>query len=235
MFKINKFTVILFFFTAMLINSDELLAQGFDNSLKINVFAVVSPNLENAAKDVSADLYDRENIETFYLRGYQLHCTLYMTRYPEDAAEKVERFVKLLAQNKTSFPIETSGLEITSGDWFFLNIKTNQELQRLCDATVKLLAHMRLPSDYVPTWAQNMPEKVECITKYGSPNVYSQFNPHLTLLASTDGETLKRFYSAVSHKYYNQPLAGEVVGIGYGIADKDGQMLKPEKIFMFKK
>jgi 2'-5' RNA ligase len=200
-------------------------------SEKINVFAVVSPNIEEAAIKASEALYEEQGLEAFPFKGYQVHCTLYMTQYPVGARDEVRAKIKRLAEGVREFRASTTGLEITSGNWFFINLERNRNLQALSDAVVKLISPLRVPSNFIPDWAKSMPNKVEYISKYGSPNVFDEFNPHLTLTASTDGEKLANFLEAHLESDFAQSISGEIIAIGYGIADRDGQIEKPIEIF----
>lgn len=199
-------------------------------SEKINVFAVVSNDIETACREAATTLMQEEALESFPLRGYQIHCTLYMTQYPVGSLEKVASIVAEIASNTKVFDIQSTGLEITSGSWFFLNLDRNRNLQTFCDAVVEKLAPLRSPSDFVPEWAKDNPTKVEYITKYGSPNVYGEFNPHLTLLAKSDEAKLKSFVEKHSNSSFAKPVSGRIVAIGLGIADRDGQIKDPFKV-----
>ena len=197
---------------------------------KINVFAVVSGEIESACREAATVLMHEEALESFPLKGYQIHCTLYMTQYPVNSLDKVAAIITDLASNTREFEIQSTGLEITSGDWFFMNLERNRNLQTFSDQIVEKLAALRHPSNFVPDWAKDNPTKVEYITKYGSPNVYAEFNPHLTLLAKSDGSKLQRFMQKHLTDSFNKPVAGRVVAVGLGIADRDGQMQEPYKI-----
>ena len=48
-------------------------------SEKINVFAVVSDEIETACREAATTLMQEEALESFPLQGFQIHCTLYMT------------------------------------------------------------------------------------------------------------------------------------------------------------
>jgi 2'-5' RNA ligase len=198
---------------------------------KINVFAVVSPEIETACLEAARTLMQEESLESFPLQGFQIHCTLYMTQYPIGSIEKVAEAVNEVAKNTREFEVKSTGLEITAGNWFFLNLDRNRNLQTFSDTVVEKLAEMRSPSNFVPDWAKDFPNKVEYITKYGSPNVYAEFNPHLTLLAKSDEEKLQRFMAKHADSSFTQPITGKVVAIGLGIADRNGQIEKPFKIF----
>lgn len=198
---------------------------------KINVFAVVSKNIEAAVFETAKTLMQEESIESFPLQGFQPHCTLYMTQYPTGLQQEISNKIAELASNTSEFEIQTTGLEITSGNWFFMNLDRNHNLQNLSDEVVKILSPLRAPSDFVPDWAKSMPTKVECITRYGSPNVYSEFNPHLTLLANSDEARLQKFLQKNANNSFGKTISGKIVAIGLGIADRDGQMKEPIKVF----
>lgn len=198
---------------------------------KINVFAVVSKDIEAAFAETAETLMKEESIEAFPLKGYQPHCTLYMTMYPVGMQDQISEKIAEIASTTSEFSVQSIGLEVTSGNWFFMNLDTNPDLQGLADKLVEILAPLRAPSDYVPEWAKNIPKKVEYITKYGSPNVYAEFNPHLTLLANSDKEKLDRFLAKHANSSFGQAVSGKIVAIGLGIADSDGQMKTPIKVF----
>ncbi len=199
-------------------------------SEKINVFAVVSEEIETACRTAATTLMQEEGLESFPLQGFQVHCTLYMTQYPVNSLEKVASIVAEIASNTCQFDVQTTGLEITSGNWFFMNLDRNSSLQTFSDMVVEKLAALRSPSSFVPDWAKDFPNKVEYISKYGSPNVYAEFNPHLTLLANSDAEKLNRFLQKNANNSFGQAVAGKVVAIGLGIADRNGQMKEPFRV-----
>ena len=98
-----------------------------------------------------------------------------------------------------------------------------------------MLAPLRAKSDFVPDWAKEFPTKVEYISKYGSPNVYSEFNPHLTFLAKSDAEKLQNFSKKHENSDFAKAVAGRIVAVGAGLADRDGQMKEAWKIFPLQK
>lgn len=199
-----------------------------NSEIKLNIFAAVSENLVSLAHDVSETLYAEEDLVTFPRQGYQLHCTLFMTQYPASARyELLDLLVKTASQTRV-FDIVASKLEVTSSNWFFINLECTKELQNLADIVAKHAAVFRCNSDYVPEWAKEFPRKVEYIKKFGSPNVFEEFNPHLTLLPPSDKEKLDRFTAvSLAAKRFSLPMKGKVVALGIGLADKNGQMINP--------
>ncbi|HAE39458.1 MAG TPA: hypothetical protein DCG57_12590 [Candidatus Riflebacteria bacterium] len=232
MTKLLSIVLLLFILVAVIASAQT---EKFPPQEKINVFCVVSENIESAFKDAAKALQQEEGLESFPMMGYQIHCTLYMTQYPLGMQNEVLAKIAELASNTREFAINSTGLEITSGDWYFMNLERNRNLQTLSDSLVELLAPLRAKSDFVPEWAKAFPSKLEYIAKYGSPNVYSEFNPHLTFLAKSDAEKLQRFTGKHADSDFAKIIAGQVVAIGAGIADRDGQIKEPWKIFPLKK
>ncbi|OGK12242.1 MAG: hypothetical protein A2W80_02335 [Candidatus Riflebacteria bacterium GWC2_50_8] len=232
MTKLLSIVLLLFILVAVIASAQT---ETLPPQEKINVFCVVSDNIETAFKDAAKALQEEEGLEAFPVKGYQTHCTLYMTQYPLGMQNEVLAKIEALASGTKEFAVNSTGLEITSGNWFFMNIERNSSLQKLSDTLVEQLAPLRAKSDYVPDWAKEFPTKVEYISKYGSPNVYSEFNPHLTFLAKSDAEKLQRFTGKHADSDFAKIIAGHVVAIGAGLADRDGQIKEPWKIFPLQK
>jgi 2'-5' RNA ligase len=198
---------------------------------KINVFAVLSQNIEESFKQTASALKNEENVDSFPTLGFQVHCTLYMTQYPVGSKDQVLARIEQLASTTRQFDISTTGLELTSGNWFFMNLERNRNLQSLSDTVVNQLEPLRFKSDFVPQWAKAFPNKLEYIKKYGSPNVFAEFNPHLTFLARADAEKLQRFMKNHENSDFVKPVTGKIIGIGAAIADRNGQIPEVWKIF----
>lgn len=70
-----------------------------------------------------------------------------------------------------------------------------------------------------PDWAKSIPEKVKFFNLYGSPNVFTSFDPHITLLTPEDSAKIDAFTS----KYDFKPFKSKVIGIGIAQVDDLGQ------------
>jgi len=232
MTKLLSIVLLIFILVAVIASAQKSERPPQD---KINVFVVVSENIENSFKDAAKALHEEEGLESFPFLGYQAHCTLYMTQYPVGLQKEVLNKIEELASNTTEFAINSTGIGMTSGNWYFMNLERNRNLQTLCDSAVELLAPLRAKSNFVPDWAKEFPTKVEYISKYGSPNVYDEFNPHLTFLAKSDAEKLQNFTKKHENSDFAKPVAGKIIAIGAGIADRDGQIKEPWKVFPLKK
>ena len=80
-------------------------------------------------------------------------------------------------------------------------VDNNECLQFMSDSIVNA-THMYIQQDQpVPSWVYNLTqplqaEKIELVKVYGSPNVFSQFQPHVTL--ATDSKTPQQLFDVVS-------------------------------------
>jgi hypothetical protein len=74
-----------------------------------------------------------------------------------------------------------------NGTYAFWNVQNTQKLQWISDKVVNATSKFVAPNQPIPAWVQALPEplrslKISYIQKYGSPNVFEQFNPHVTVL-----------------------------------------------------
>lgn len=190
-------------------------------SVSLNIFAIPSEPVVSEVAAVSDELKSL-GMETFYAEGHEVHATLYLTNYPEAAIDELKAAVQKLATGWQPFPLTAEGIEVTKSNWVFVGIKVTPELQRLADEAVLAAEPLRDHDIQAPEWMKNYPDKLPAFNRYGSPNVFMQFAPHFTLLASEKNPKLADF---VTWAKANAPKAtGEVVGIALGRADANGQI-----------
>ncbi len=214
--------------------SDSAVASG-PVGVRLNVFAVVSPDIEEQVKKVGTILKDELGMETFEQKGYQIHCTLYMTHFVPEKVERLKQEVASLAAGLKSFEVQTTGLMLTKDNWLFLNLEKNKNLNDLMEKVVKGLYNLRSDNIPVPEWLKSYPEKMSSFKVYGSPNVFEDFEPHLTLVAKGDFDRLAKFIViAKTNDLLMKTITGRVVGIGIGEADDQGQVQKAQVIFPLK-
>jgi len=204
-------------------------------TLKLNVFALVSDNLETMAHKAGEAVQKEEHLDAYPAIGYQVHCTLYMTQYSPEKLTVVQGIIASLAETIKPFPVTAAGISATKDFWLFINLEKNRNLQTLSDTLVQKLCDHRFPSSYIPEWVKQYPQKLEYITKYGSPNVFAEFEPHLTLLAKSDPQKVSGFVTRhANDKDFGRPKRGRIIGIGIGEADKAGQIKTPIAVYRFK-
>lgn len=213
------------------IGGNSLMAGQQSERTRVNVYAIVSENIEMEFMKAARLLHKEHEVSSFPLDDFEIHCTLYMTFYTPDMVEKILEKIEKYANENQAFNIRTSGLEITSSNWFFLNFHINEPLQKLSNDITKMLSPLRIVSDYVPAWAREYPNKIKMIQNFGSPNVFDEFNPHLTFLARGDEDKLTNFMNDHKDSSFAKDIDGKVVAIGVGIADNNGQIKEPLNVF----
>jgi len=215
-----------------LIGAIGLSTSAFADSISMDVFAIPSKPITELVKHTS-DALKKEGITTFYEKGMPVHATLYLTNFPEDAKSAIEKAVKQIATQYRPFPIKANGLTVTKGNWAFINLDDSSKLQRLADEVTLAIEPLRDKHAPLPGWVKNYPNKLAAFQRYGSPNVFQNFQPHLTLLANEKSPKLANFNMKM--KKHPPEAQGEIVGIGIGIADEWGQQKEIIARYYFKK
>ncbi|GAM03667.1 2'-5' RNA ligase family protein [Novosphingobium sp. MBES04] len=198
--------------------------------VRLNVYAIPSAAIEKAVTKASADLAAR-GMTSFQARGHAVHATLYLTQYPQGSEERLIAAIAALAREQTRIPLVISGAERTPSDWLFLTLERSAALQRLADLVTRAAEPLRDHAVEPPEWMEAYPDKLPVFERYGSPNVFAQFDPHLTLLARETSPELDTFMAQAKA---DPPHAeGMVEGIGIGRVDADGQIVETLAEFRF--
>ena len=117
----------------------------------------------------------------------QPHITLYLTAFQNEAIDEltatVGRVVGSFSRCKVVFPHD--GLHV-AGSYGMWNTANPPCLQEMSDCIVNATHKFAIPNQPVPLWVNGLPEperseKIKAIQEYGSPNVFSQFAPHVTI------------------------------------------------------
>ena len=187
-------------------------------NVNYNVFLKMDNKAEMAVSEISKEL-KKVGIDSLYSEGYIVHLTAYLTEYKPEELPKLKKVVNEMASKTKPFELEFFGIHKTAGNWLMLDNKNTRELQDLVDEiTVKLNRYRALDAE-VPGWAKSIPEKVKSFKAYGSPNVFMNFDPHITLLTPKDPEKIAQFME----NYKLKPFTTKVIGIGIAEVDSLGQ------------
>lgn len=206
-------------------------ANAASNSISLNVFAIPSQPIIGLVQTTS-DALKKEGITTFYEKGFPVHATLYLTDFPKGSEDAIKQEVKNVVARFQVFPIQASGLTVTQSHWAFIDLAPSATLQRLADEITLAIAPLRDQNASLPTWVKNFPNKLAAFQRYGSPNVFQNFQPHLTLLANEKSPKLAAFNIKMKA---NPPQAtGQIIGIGIGISDQWGQQKDVIAQYFFK-
>lgn len=207
-------------------------AQANAQNVSYNVFLIPSTTATAAVKNISHQLKN-EQLDSLYSQHYLPHITLYLTEYPQKSLDLIESKVKQLTTQFHPFNITLDKIERTKGDWLMLNVEDNRELQHLADSITVTLEPLRATNPSLPDWVLKYPEKLASFKRYGSPNVFAQFQPHFTLLPKSDGEKLDTFMQKYGQSF--KPTTTQVIGIGIAQPDTNGQAKKVLATYFFNK
>ncbi len=208
---------------ALLATFGAALPARAEDRLSIDIYAIPSRPVVDAVEKASRDLAGR-GMTTFYAKGQAPHVTLYLTQYLADAAPRLKAAVAAAAKDCKAVPLTVNGTERTASNWLFLHVERSPELQRLADLVTLAAEPLRDRTVTPLGWMSAYPAKLPAFERYGSPNVFMQFEPHLTLLANESNPALAAFMTDMER---TPPKArGEVEGIGIGLVDGDGQLVK---------
>jgi 2'-5' RNA ligase len=200
------------------------------DTVSIDIYAIPSQPIVETVARVSKDLAAR-GMTTFYAQGHAVHATLYLTQYPASAAPRLQAAIARLAKGRAPFPLAVSGTERTASNWLFLHVERSPALQRLADEVTLAAEPLRDHDLSPPGWMKDYPAKLPAFERYGSPNVFMQFEPHLTLLANEGNPALADYVASTAKA---PPQArGQVAGVGVAIVDANGQIIKTLAEFRF--
>ena len=188
------------------------------SNVNYNVFVIMDNNAKENVENISKGLKEA-GIDSLYSKGYAIHMTLYLTEYKPEPLKKIKEVVNKIAKETKPFDVNFYRLRKTGGNWFMLDAENNGIIQGLADEVTVRLNKYRATDAKVPDWAKSIPEKVKSFNLYGSPNVFMNFDPHITLLTPEDPAKIDTFTS----KYNFKPFKAKVIGIGIAQVDDLGQ------------
>lgn len=198
-------------------------AQESPPEVSLDIYAIPSPRVVDAVAEASTSLA-RHGMTSFYAKGQAPHVTLYLTRYDAGAEVPLLAAIEALAKGGRAFPLEVAGTERTASNWIFLHVQPSRALQQLADLVTVTAAPFRRTGGTAPEWMSAYPEKLPFFERYGSPNVFTQFEPHLTLLANETSPALEDWLAEARR---TPPAAhGAVEGIGVARVDGHGQIVE---------
>ncbi|MBO1271715.1 2'-5' RNA ligase family protein [Shewanella sp. 4t3-1-2LB] len=197
----------------------------------LDVYAIPSKPIVQLVSDTSKQLATY-GMQSFYQQGRPVHITLYLTTFPDDSDAAIKQAVQQLSQQYQPIPLIAKGFTVTKGNWAFIDVERSRELQRLADKVTLALEPLRDPHPVLPEWVKAYPGKLAAFERYGSPNVFQNFEPHLTLLAAEKNPQLVKFQQLMQQQI---PRAnGEIIGLGIGVTDEWGQQRQVLAEYFFK-
>jgi len=157
----------------------------------------------------------------------QPHVTLYLTEFDDSNLQLLQDRLGEISEVLYRCYLWMNDTE-PSGDYGMWNVINNQCLQSSSDVVVNATYDLAVPNQPVPDWVYKLPEperseKIEMIKLYGSPNVFSQFQPHVTL--AYDNATADNF-GVVFSELPSSPFTSISPMLGMGRVGNWGTVLR---------
>ncbi len=171
---------------------------------------------------------------TPFLRHHPLHVTLYLADYQEHQIPFIIHRVKTIVATQKPLPLSTRDFITLPSGYTQLKVTNNPKLQQLSSHMVHSLHILRDKTATIPAWAaQNMRRK-KLFSKYGSPGVFSFYNPHFSLFdpeslnKQQTGELVTKLKKLIAKfsKQHKTRVKAQAFAVGIGIADSQGQIIK---------
>lgn len=179
-------------------------------STSVNIHIKLSPALEQAAMLMNIYIHQRDPTEKIDLAvAEQPHITLYLTLFPNEnlqlLAARMSTLIDSLATPSSPFPANgcnltvsaaaAAGTIVNSTAYVLWNMPNPACLQYLSDAVVNATVDLIVPNQPVPSWVWSLPAdiaavKARYVRLYGSPNVFDQFEPHVSLAGDDSAPAL---------------------------------------------
>jgi len=156
------------------------------------------------------------------------HITLYLTEYVSanisDVITTMDALIPNLAKKIGSCAIQFAK-PFAQGEYYMWRTEVPDCMQEIADNITVELAKYRNVNQEVPDWVYTLPEpgrseRIELVHKYGSPNVFNYFDPHLTLAWSDQDDLTK-----LDQLTY-PPFVFKVEEIGLGVVADHGTVVR---------
>ncbi|AVC44385.1 hypothetical protein B4919_06120 [Francisella tularensis subsp. novicida] len=206
-----------------------------ENFKQYNVYLIPDTTADKYVKEFDDSLAKTNVLEKYkttpFVKNHPVHLTLYLTSFQSKYIKDINSQLANLAKNTEPFYIETTGFSAGKSGFVMLDIKNSQSLQQLSNVVIKDLAKYRNKDYPAPSWVKFYPNKLASFEKYGSPNAFAEFNPHISILAAnlqTDQErdSFDKDFNEIIKNMKLKPTSFKVKAIGFGEVDENGQVTK---------
>lgn len=186
-------------------------------------------------------LFNQYKISPF-IEKYPLHVTLYLTHYQEEQIPRIINKIHRIAKHQKPLSLSTNHFIAKNSGYVMLTVKNNPNLNQLNRLVLNSLVNLRDKKALIPGWAAQDPVRQQLFHRYGSPNVFTYFNPHFSLFdpKSLSMKQRKSLYKTlqrlITHFSQTHPMQTNITAyaIGIGIVDEQGQIIKELKTFTLK-
>ncbi|KAL7718880.1 Protein kinase A anchor protein nuclear localization signal domain-containing protein [Entamoeba marina] len=176
-----------------------------NKKIDYNINIRFESNAENQIIDFVNEITSLSGIENYIdFTKCAPHVTLYLTSFPEDKIDEISVVVAQTLREMRGCHIHPTTMYV-SGSYFMWTVEKNECLQLLSDTIVNATAQYRNTSYECPGWVYGLPDgeskerKIKYCELYSSPNVFEEFDPHITLVYNDkDDMAVLETYSPLS-------------------------------------
>ena len=206
------------------------------SAVSIDIHLPVAGTAYDAALAANAFLNKHLNSTSIDFSGEHAipHVTLYLTRFscpaagltnpapPRTCAQTIEDAISGVKYQlgKPFGPCTlTLSAPYAAGSYAMMNVTKTACLQGYSDTLVNATHEYSEPNQTAPGWVKNLPEPerseaLRDIAEYGSPNVFAQFAPHVSLAWSADAAAVAAAVQALAPRWRPASFVGDVVAMG---------------------
>ncbi|KAJ3445969.1 hypothetical protein M0812_08504 [Anaeramoeba flamelloides] len=206
-----------------------LTQKNDDQFIVLDIHVKVSLLVETEAIQLNSNITHYDPNNDIDLKNVALpHCTLYLTSFYVNDLDNIKQGVsEAIKAIKPCLDLRMGKVSAT-GTYGMWEMEKPDCLQQMSDLIVTNTKQFIQPNQPIPAWVKNLPEpirdlKIKMIQEYGSPNVFSQFAPHVTI--GYDNSTTTNFDKIVN-SLRPKPISYETKEIGIGISSKHGTVLR---------
>eukprot|EP01104_Vermistella_antarctica_P013471 TRINITY_DN4073_c0_g1_i1.p1 TRINITY_DN4073_c0_g1~~TRINITY_DN4073_c0_g1_i1.p1 ORF type:complete len:268 (+),score=49.85 TRINITY_DN4073_c0_g1_i1:125-928(+) len=157
-------------------------AQNFS----VDIHLLLDQEGNDTAISINAFFRDHDPTESINLNVTAApHITLYLTMFETVYYAKVMSTLALIAPSFQPCPVVLTDV-FAQGTYAMWNVTNSECLQNNSNTVVMALNDFITPNQSIPSWVNSLPEperteKIDMIEQFGSPNVFSQFQPHVSV------------------------------------------------------
>lgn len=222
-----------------------LIKPAVAESVTINVYLQLNTDnkIAEIIKEFNQFLADKEILTTYqitpFIEKYPLHVTLYMASYPEKQIANIIKRAETVAKQYKKISLLGSTIISYNNGYVELSVTNSPQTQSLSNKVFTSLYQLRDKKASIPAWAARDIRRKELFNQYGSPSVLDFFQPHFSILSAEHlnkfdvarlCEQLKKLIPEFDANHLIQ-VRSAVTGIGVGIANEQGQIVKELALF----
>jgi len=202
------------------------------NARPLDIHVKLPDRVRDLVVNISEDIHvlaPHDSID--FQHDAQPHITLYLTDFLDSNINALIETVRKLLPSLCSCLI-TMSQPVVSGSYLLWNTEKSSCFQALSDKIVLATYQLRNLNQSLPDWVNSMPdpprsEMIWLFNKYGSPTVFDQFAPHITV-AWDDVDNLTSVLQKVP---FPSALKFEPPVIGIGTVGPYGTVLQDKDLF----